>query len=141
MSEATPCPEPIERLDPHPAVAVFAMRYPSEGEEGRTHDVALTPDGFWSCECFPWLEHDECKHVHDARARWYARRDCDHRLVVDERDFEAQAHDRICVFCGACYDRGAVLADLRAVIVERFRSRRRAPPSPWSGAERSADPS
>ena len=59
MSEATPCPEPLERLDPNPAVAVFALRYPSEGEAGRTHDVALTPDGFWSCECFPWLEHDD----------------------------------------------------------------------------------
>lgn len=135
MSEATPCPEPLERLDPDPAVAVFALRYPSEGEAGRTHDVALTPDGFWSCECFPWLEHDECKHVHDARARWYSRRVCLHGLTFDEEGV------RECLLCGLRYDRIGYLARHRAAITEAFRERRRAPASPWTGAERSDDPS
>lgn len=135
MSEATPCPEPLEVLDVGDcSVALYALRYPSESEPGRTHDAALSADGFWSCECFPWLDEDECKHVHDARARWYARRDCAHGLTLDEDGW------RICLFCALAYRRSTFLSELREDITERFRARRRAPPSPWSGQERSDDP-
>jgi hypothetical protein len=54
---------------------------------------------------------------------------CDH-LVYDE------GRARTCVLCGATYDRRAVLERLR----EAIRSRHRLPPSPWTGAERAADP-
>lgn len=127
------CPEP-EQLDPDPRVAQAGWRYPSTSEPGLFHDVALMADGTWLCHCWSFLGADECLHVHDARARWHARRDCEHGLVVTDDT------ERLCVLCGVAYDRAAFLERLRADIIERFRARRRAPSSPWSAAERSADP-
>lgn len=132
---ATACPEPLEVLDVDRRVAVAAWRYPSVSNAPLTYDVALAPDGTWSCECWPWLDEDECKHVHDARARWHVRRECTHALLITE------APHRICVLCGLRYNRDAFLDDLRLAVIERYRARRRAPPSPWTGAERSEDPS
>lgn len=134
MTQRTPCPEPLERLDVDPRVAVAAWRYPSASEPGRTHDVALSPEGWWSCECWDYLEHDECKHVHDARARWYARRPCTHGLLVSE------GTERICVLCGLVYDRWArVLAPLREACRRRWSLS--GVVSPWTAGERSEYPS
>lgn len=142
MTQRTPCPEPLERLDVDPRVAVAAWRYPSASEPGRTYDVALAPDGTWSCECWPWLDEDACKHVHDARSRWHARRPCAHRLLATEASLGNQGLvlTRLCVLCGLSYDRAPILDRLRAAIVERYRAKRRAPPSPWTAEERSDDP-
>lgn len=43
---------------------------------------------------------------------------------------------RRCLLCGVSYDRSAELLRLRMAMRERYRL----PPSPWTGAERAADP-
>ena len=43
-------------LYPDPRVARFALRCRSESDPARTRDG-------WSCECWPFLKHDKCKHV------------------------------------------------------------------------------
>lgn len=113
MTARTPCPAPTP-LDPEPEVALAAWRYPSTSMPGVTYDVALAPDGSWSCECWPWLDEDA--------------------LLFSEGGY------RECVLCGTRYDRAAFLLRLRDLVVERFRARRRAPPSPWTPEERSNDP-
>lgn len=137
MTQRTPCPAPTP-LDPQPEVALAAWRYPSTSMPGVTYDVALAPDGSWSCECWPWLDEDACKHVYDARARWHGEafeaNACSHALLFSEGGY------RECVLCGTRYDRAAFLLRLRELVVERFRARRRAPPSPWTPEERSNDP-
>lgn len=132
MSQATPCPEPLESLDVDRRVAIAAWRYPSTSEPTRTYDVAIAPDGTWSCECWPWLDEDECKHVHDARARWYARRRCTHGLLFTD------GAARACFLCGERYDRSAFLASLRALCLRRWSLS--GVESPWTAEERSTDP-
>ena len=61
-------------LDPDPRVAVFAVAIPSESKAGLAagtfYDVALTPAGHWSCDCWRGLKDSACKHVLEARRVW-----------------------------------------------------------------------
>jgi hypothetical protein len=56
-------------LHPDKRVALFAARFESESTPGLTYDVALWPDGRWTCECWPWLKEHRCAHVAKA-AGW-----------------------------------------------------------------------
>ena len=66
---------------------------------------------------------------------------CNH-LTVDEAGHAPLVHPgvvqitRRCLLCGFSYDRSEVLLRLRLGIRERHRL----PSSPWSAAERAADP-
>lgn len=89
----------------------------------------------------PCPDEDECKHVHDARARWHSRRACTHRLTFDHRIYEdGWLVGRECFFCGEGYDRTArVLEPLRALCLRRWSLS--GVESPWTADERSEDPS
>lgn len=75
---------PVEVLRPDPRVARFALRFPSRSSPGRTYDVALSDEGHWSCECFPWLKDDTCTHVDTARAAWARLRSAGWTPSVEE---------------------------------------------------------
>jgi hypothetical protein len=141
-------PDP-ERLTTDDGAVRAAWRYPSASTPGRTYDVALSPEGYWSCECFPFLEDDACVHLealqlffrresarNERQAQLDWRLGCRHPLTVEEWHEDGNAH-RVCVGCGAHYDRSTVRVRLEADIRERHRL----PASPWSAAERSEDPS
>lgn len=141
-------PDPI-RLAPDPLVAQAAWRFPSRSAPGRTYDVALAPDGTFSCECWPFLKVDECAHVAAAerlmrreaarterQAELDSRKGCRHPLTVDEDcDLGTGRLLRRCVGCGYSYDRGAWRRRTR----DEIQARHRLPSSPWSAAERAGD--
>lgn len=76
------------------------------------------------------------RRANERQAQIDERLGCRHPLTVDE-DGPDMAHIRVCVGCGLDYDRSEVIAGLR----EAIRARRRLPSSPYTGAERSEDPS
>ena len=49
---------------------VFGVRFASVSRPGDTYDVARSSEGYWSCECWPFLNRDRCGHVDDARRAW-----------------------------------------------------------------------
>ena len=55
------------RLQADRRVALAAWRFESQSTPGQTYDVYLAPSGAWSCECWPFLKRDTCKHVVAAR--------------------------------------------------------------------------
>lgn len=61
---------PVVVLEPDPRAFRFAVRFRSRSAPGRTYDVALSVEGYWSCECFPFLKDDTCAHLDAARAAW-----------------------------------------------------------------------
>lgn len=135
-----------ERLSPDPSVAAAAFRYRSRSVPGRTYDVAFAPDGTASCECWPFLNKDACKHIVHAQELLAIERAptpsraCTHRLTFTELawgDLQGQHRARTCLFCGLAYDRDAALARLQEAIRERYRL----PSSPYTAEERSRDPS
>lgn len=142
-------PDP-EQLTTDDGAFRAAWRYPSVSKPGRTYDVALSAEGFWSRECMPFLRDDACVHLdalqlffrrerarEERQAKLNARHGCRHPLVVTEEcDLGTGRVMRVCVGCGLRYDRTPHAARLEADI----RERRRLPSSPWTAAERSEDP-
>jgi hypothetical protein len=142
-------------LEPDPAVAHWAVRWPSTRDPRVTYDCALMVGeggpAYMECSCAGFSFRDACKHVawtmalvraEQRQAVLDARLGCRHPLTVDEEELLPDEYEqpaavwRTCVACGEAYDRLAVLARLR----EDIRARRRLPPSPWTAEERSHDP-
>jgi hypothetical protein len=85
---------PVLLLEPDPRAFRFAVRFASRSSPSRTYDVALSNEGWWSCECFPFLRSDTCSHLDAARAAWARLRSAPTwRAKQDVRDVLRRVHE------------------------------------------------